>query len=269
VDYSGSERVVEQLVHLFPDATLFAIIDFLPEKMRGYIQHKSIVTSFIQKLPFAKQKYRNYLPLMPLAIEQLDISQYDLVISSNHAISKGVICHANQLHICYCHSPIRYAWDLYHQYLRESNLTRGLKGWLAKVILHYIRLWDFTTANRVDHFIANSQYIARRIRRVYNREATIIYPPVEISDFPLWLHKQDFYLTASRMVPYKKMDMIVEAFSRMPSKKLIVIGDGPDMKKIQSKARSNVTLLGYQSSEVLRQHMQTAKAFVFAAEEDF
>lgn len=269
VDYSGSERVVEQLIQLYPDADLFALVNYLPKELRGFIQYKEVKTSFIQHLPFAKKKYRNYLLFMPLAIEQLDVSAYDLVISSNHAVSKGILCHANQLHICYCHSPIRYAWDLYHQYLRESNLTKGVKGWLAKLILHYIRLWDSTTANRVDYFVANSHYIAKRIKRIYNREATIIYPPVEIDAYPLWLHKQDFYLTTSRMVPYKKIDIIVEAFSEMPNRKLIVIGDGPDMKRIKSKAKGNINFLGYQPAEVLKKHMQTAKAFVFAAEEDF
>ncbi|AKQ45268.1 hypothetical protein TH63_05875 [Rufibacter radiotolerans] len=269
VDYSGSERVIEQLLHSFPEASLFSVIDFMPDSLRKHILHKPVTTTFIQNLPFARNHYRNYLFLMPLAIEQLDVSGFDVVISSSHAVAKGVLTHSNQLHICYCHSPARYAWDLYHQYLRESGLTTGLKGFLAKVILHRFRLWDLSTTNRVDHFIANSNYIARRIRKIYGRESTVIYPPVEVENFGVVAQKEDFYLTASRMVPYKRIDLIVEAFNGMPDKKLVVIGDGPDFEKIKVKAGKNIQLLGYQPFPVLKDHLQRAKAFVFAAEEDF
>ncbi|WP_114778936.1 glycosyltransferase family 4 protein [Botryobacter ruber] len=269
VDYSGSERVVEQLLHLYPDARLFAVIDFMPEHLKQHILHKEVTTTFIQKLPFARKHYRNYLALMPLAIEQLDLSGFDLVLSSSHAVAKGILTHANQVHICYCHSPIRYAWDLYHQYLQESGLAKGLKGFIAKSMLHYIRMWDYTTANRVDHFVANSAYIARRIKKVYQRDAEVIYPPVAVESFQVEPVKENFYLTASRMVPYKKVDLIVEAFAGQPDKKLVVIGEGPDFNKIKAKATKNVTLLGYQRFDVLRQHLQKAKAFIFAAEEDF
>lgn len=269
VEFAGSERVVEQLLKLYPEADLFSVIDFMPEHLRKHMLNKRPTTSFIQKLPFARKHYRNYLALMPLAIEQLDVSKYDLVISSSHAVAKGIITHAGQQHICYCHSPIRYAWDLYHQYLRESGLNKGLKGFVAKTMLHYMRMWDYTTANRPDHFIANSAYIARRIRKVYNRDAAVIYPPVDVESFSLGTEKEDFYLTASRLVPYKKVDLIVETFSQLPNKKLIVIGDGPDFNKIKARATSNIIMLGYQSFEVLKDHMQRAKAFIFAAEEDF
>ncbi|MHA6247676.1 glycosyltransferase family 4 protein [Pontibacter sp. CAU 1760] len=269
VDYSGSERVVEQLLTVFPEADLFAVIDFMPEHLRQHIQHKKVTTTFIQKLPFVRKHYRNYLALMPLAIEQLDVSGYDLVLSSSHAVAKGVLTHSSQLHICYCHSPIRYAWDLYHQYIREAGLSKGLRGMIARTMLHYVRMWDYTTANRADHFIANSAYIGRRIRKVYNRESTVIYPPVDVDSFTLMPQKDDFYLAASRLVAYKKTDIIVEAFARMPDKKLIVIGEGPDMARLKAKATPNVTLLGYQPFAVLKDHMQRAKALVFAAEEDF
>lgn len=269
VTYAGAEKVLEQILNVFSEADLFALVDFLPENNRAFIKNKKVTTSFIQKLPKAKNKYRNYLPLMPLAIEQLDVTDYDIVISSSHCVAKGVITSPNQVHISYVHSPIRYAWDLQHQYLKESGLNKGLKGWLAKAILHYIRLWDYRTANNVDYFIANSNFIAKRIWKCYRRKAKVIYPPVDVESFELCEKKEDFYLTASRMVPYKKMDLIVEAFSKMPDKKLIVIGDGPDFKKIKAKAGKNVTLLGYQSFEVLKEHMQKAQAFIFAAEEDF
>lgn len=271
VTYAGAERVVESIIKRFPESDLFSLIDFVDENQRGFLKGKEATTSFIQNLPKAKQKYQKYLPFMPLAIEQLDVSSYDVVISSSHCVAKGVLTGPDQLHISYVHSPVRYAWDLQHQYLREAGLTKGIKGWLAKWILHKIRLWDYRTANGVDHFVANSQFIARRIKKVYGREAMVIYPPVSVHDFELTTAKEDFYFTASRMVPYKKMDLIVQAFTKMPDKKLIVIGDGSEFSKIQDLAMgySNIKLLGYQPFSVLKDHMQRAKAFVFAAEEDF
>lgn len=267
--YAGAEKTLEQILTLYPKADIFTIVDFLPQKDRGFLAGHKITTSFIQNLPFAKSKYRTYLPLMPLAVEQFDLSSYDLIISDSHAVAKGVITGPHQTHISYVHSPIRYAWDLQYQYLRESGLGTGFKGWIAKYLLHKIRLWDVRTANGVDHFIANSGFIAKRIWKVYRRESTVIYPPVNVEAFELCVQKEDFYLTASRMVPYKKIDLIVGAFSEMPDKKLIVIGDGPDFEKIKTKAGSNVTLMGYQPFEVLKDYMQRSHAFVFAAEEDF
>lgn len=270
VDYSGSEKVLEQIINIFPEADLFSIVEFLPDQLKFFIKDKKVSTSFIQNLPFAKSKYRSYLPLMPLAVEQIDVSSYDIVICSSHAVSKGVITNSNQLHICYCHSPMRYAWDLYHQYLQEANLKNGLKGFFAQLILHYVRMWDLTTANRVDYYVANSNYIAKRIRKVYRRTSDVIYPPVDTKAFELDESKEDFYLTASRLVPYKKVNVIVETFSKyFQDKKLVVIGDGPDLKKIKANASPNVLFLGYQPSEMLKKYMQKAKAFVFAADEDF
>jgi len=271
VTYAGAERVLEQILKLYPEADLFSIVDFLPQEQRGFILNKVVKVSFIQNLPFSKNKYRLYLPLMPLAIEQFDLSAYDLIISSSHAVAKGVITGPSQLHISYVHSPIRYAWDLQYQYLRESNLNKGIKGWLVKYLLHRIRLWDVASANRVDVFIANSDFIRRRIKKVYRRDAQVIYPPVAVNEFTLQVQKQGFYLTASRMVPYKKIDLIVEAFTLMPDKKLRVIGEGPDFEKIKKVAEgySNIELLGYQSFSLLKTQMKQAKAFVFAAEEDF
>lgn len=269
VTYAGAERVLEQLLLLYPQADLFSIVDFLPRDSRQFIQNKEVRTSFIQNLPFSKSKFRQYLALMPLAIEQFDLSIYDLVISSSHAVAKGVLTGPDQFHLCYCHSPMRYVWDLQHQYLSESGLNRGLKGWIAKSILHKVRLWDYRTSHGVDFFISNSKFISKRIYKIYRRNSKVIYPPVDSRRFTLCESKEDFYLTVSRMVPYKKIDLIVEAFINMPDKKLIVIGDGPDYKKIQSKASSNVKLLGYQPFSVLKDYMQRARAFVFAAEEDF
>ena len=267
--YAGAEKCVESFTDIWDDFEIYSLIDFLSGADRDKIlKGKRAHTSFIQKLPFAKDKYRNYLPLFPLAIEQFDLSGYDVVLSSSHAVAKGVLTHSNQLHIAYVHTPIRYAWDLYHQYLRESGLDRGLKGMLAKYFLHKIRLWDASTANRVDHYVANSRYIARRIKKTYGKPSDVIYPPVDVDKFTLREAKEEFYLTASRMVPYKKIDLIVEAFSQT-DKKLLVIGDGPDMAKIKSKAGKNVELLGFADDETMADLMGRAKAFVFAAEEDF
>ena len=267
--YAGAEKCVESFTNVWDDFEIYGLIDFLSDADRDKIlKGKRAHTSFIQKLPFAKSKYRNYLPLFPLAIEQFDLSGYDVVLSSSHAVAKGVLTHSNQLHIAYIHTPIRYAWDLYHQYLRESGLDRGLKGVLAKYFLHKIRIWDAASANRVDHYVANSRYIARRIEKIYGKPSDIIYPPVDVDKFTLREAKEEFYLTASRMVPYKKIDLIVEAFSQT-DKKLVVVGDGPDMAKIKSKAGKNVELLGFADDEAMRDLMGRAKAFVFAAEEDF
>jgi Glycosyl transferases group 1 len=267
--YAGAERVLEQMLICYPQADLYSTVDFVSAPERSFLQGKRVTTSFIQNLPFAKTKYRAYLPLMPLAIEQFDLSQYDLVISSSHAVAKGVLTGPDQCHICMCYSPMRYAWDLQHQYLNETGLNKGLKGWVAKYLLHRLRIWDLRTAHGVDQFIAISHFIARRIEKVYRRKAQVIYPPVALDAFTLGEKKTDYYLTASRLVPYKKIDLIVKSFAQMPDKPLIVIGDGPDFEKIKAMAPPNVTLLGYQPFEVLLTHLQQAKAFIFAAEEDF
>lgn len=267
--YGGAERVLEQMLNVFPDADLFSLFDFLPADQRGFIHGKPVCSSFIQRLPFARTKHRSYLPLMPLAVEQLDVSAYDVVISSSYVAAKGVITRPDQLHICYCHTPARFAWDLQHQYLSESGLKRGLRSMLARLVLHYVRSWDAQSANGVDVFATNSHFVARRVQKIYRRQSVPIYPPVDVNQFTLRADKDDFYLTASRLVPYKRIDLIVDAFNRLPGRRLVVIGDGPEMNKLRAKAGPNVTLMGYQPAAVLRDHMQRARAFVFAAEEDF
>lgn len=269
VTYAGAERVLASLINIWPQADLFSVIDFLSDQDRAHLHGKVAKTTFIQRLPKAKTHYQRYLPLMPLAIEQLDLSGYDLIISSSHAVAKGVLSGPDQLHISYVHSPIRYAWDLQHQYLLESGMSTGLKSKVARMILHYIRMWDQRTSSGVDDFIANSYFIGGRISKAYRRESTVIYPPVDTVNFTLQDSKQDYYFTASRMVPYKRMPMIIEAFAAMPDKRLIVIGDGPEMAKAKLIHAPNVTLLGFQPFAVLLEHMRNAKAFVFAAEEDF
>ena len=270
VSYAGSERVVESLTNIWKDADVYVLFNLLNEEEQKIVVKDNILhTSFLQKFKSIRRHHRKFLPLFPYAIEQFDLSEYDLIISSSHAVAKGVLTNSNQLHICYCHTPIRYAWDLMNQYLKEANLTAGLKGLIAKSILHYIRIWDSATANRPDFFIANSNYIANRIFKIYKRESSVIYPPVDTDKFTCESNKDDYYLTASRLVPYKRIDLIAEAFTEMPDKKLLVIGDGPEEAKIKSKSGRNIELLGYKSGEELVNYMQKAKAFVFSAEEDF
>lgn len=268
VKIGGSEKTLQSIAKLYP-SDLFTLVAApgIPEQVG--VNPDRVTTSLIQRLPRATRAYRSYLPFFPFAVEQFDVSPYELVISSTHAVAKGVLTRADQLHIAYCYSPIRYAWDLYHQYLKEANLERGIKATIAKWILHSIRQWDYSTRNRPDYYVGISHYIARRIEKIYGIPASVIYPPVDVDDFSLTESKDDFYLTASRLVPYKKLDLIVEAFQHLPHKKLIVIGDGPQWSKVKAKAGKNVELLGYQPFEVLKKTMQQARAFLFAAEEDF
>lgn len=269
--YAGAERVVEQLVSLFPHCDVFGLFDFLSDEERAFLRGKKVRSTFLQRMPLARTKHRAYLPLMPLAIEQLDVSGYDLVLSSSYLAAKGVITGPDQLHVCYCHSPVRYGWDLQHQYLREAGLGFGPKGMIARAILHYLRNWDARSSLGVDHFVANSAFVARRIRKFYRREAEVVPPPVDTESFaPVEDSlRGDYYLAASRLVPYKRMDLIVEAFSRTPERRLVVIGEGPDEDRVARAAGSNVELLGRCDHATLVRHMQRAKALVFAAEEDF
>ena len=267
----GAEKVLEEILSIYPGAELFTLVDFLPNENRQWLSGIKVNTSFIQKLPFAKSKFRNYFPLFPIAIEQFDLSGFDLVISSSYSAAKGVITGPDQTHICYCHSPARYAWDLQTQYLTESGMDKGFKSIVARYFLHKFRIWDVRTAHGVDHFLANSEFIKRRISKCYRREAEVVYPPVDVTRFSLQIDKSDYYLAASRLVPYKRIDIIAEAFAMMPDKKLKIIGDGPQFAKIAAIAKdaANIELLGYKSNEVLVEFMQNSKAFVFAAEEDF
>ncbi len=266
VTIGGAEKVLEKTYEVFPSNIYTLVCD---RKNIHQFKDAKIITSFLQNFPKSTSKYKWYLPFFPLAIEQFDLSSYDVILSSSHCVAKGILTHHEQLHICYCCTPMRYAWDLYHEYLREENLEKGMKGKFAKAFLHYLRFWDLSTVNRVDHFIAISHFIARRIKKIYNREAAVIYPPVDTDFFSFENKKEDYYLTASRMVSYKKIDLIVEAFAKMPDKKLVVLGDGPEMKKIKVKAGRNIEILGHVDGNQLKKYLQKARAFVFAAVEDF
>ncbi len=267
--FGGSEQVVKAIAALFPRADLFVLVkdDKIIDELG--LSHHKCQSSIIQKLPFSKSSYRFYLPLFPFAVEQFDLSEYDLIISSSHVVAKGVLTRFDQLHICYCHSPVRYAWDLYHQYLNESGLGYGLKGWMARRSLYKLRQWDVITANRVTHYLSNSDFTGHRIKKIYNRTAKTIYPPVRVESYGLSEEKEEYYLTCSRFVPYKKIDVIIKAFNKMPDKKLVICGTGPDEKKLKRLASSNVHFSGYLAFAKQKELMQRSKAFVYAAIEDF
>ena len=264
----GAERVLREIIRCYPQADVFCLFDTLSDKDREFIGIGQTKTSFLQRAPFIKTKHRLYLPLMPLAIEQFDLSAYDLVISSSYAVARGVITGPDQIHVSYVHSPMRYAWDLQHAQLRDGGLDRGVKSALARLVLHYMRLWDSRTANGADAIIANSRFVARRIRKVYGREAHVLYPPVVLAQATP-APTQPYFLTASRLVPYKNIDAIVAAFGQTPELKLVVTGDGPEAQRLKEMASPNVVFEGFVTNEKLRDLMASARAFVFAAEEDF
>ena len=262
----GSEKVVLQLHQLFPDAPVYTSV-YHPDKVDASFRDIDVRTTFLQKLPFGKTKYQQYLPLMPLAFEQLDMREYDLILSSNHACSKGIIPSPHALHICYSHTPMRYAWSGFHEY-REHEQVGWLKSKLMTPLLHYLRMWDRQSADRVDHFIANSHEVAQRIRKYYRRDSTVIHPPVHIPEQAVLGEDEGYYLIVSRLVAYKRVDLAIEAFNRL-GKPLLVIGDGPERKNLERLAGPTVKLLGKRDDQEVQRCYQRCKAFVFPGEEDF
>ncbi|NBC86177.1 MAG: glycosyltransferase [Bacteroidetes bacterium] len=268
--YAGAERVLKQMIEVLPAAKVYTLVDLLAEDERSFLQGTPVETSFIQRMPFVQHAYRYYLPFAPLAVEQFDVSDHDVVVSSSYAVAKGALTRSDQLHISYVHSPIRYAWDLYHDYLDRGNgVTRRLRNLLARPILHYMRMYDVCSAPRVDLYVANSNHVARRIWKRYRRKAHVIYPPVDIDRFSVESEKQDYFVALSRLVHYKHVDVVIRAFNEMPDKKLIVIGDGPERERLDGLAGPNVDLLGHQPDAAVTHYLQQARALVFAAEEDF
>jgi glycosyltransferase involved in cell wall biosynthesis len=265
VSQGGGEAVLKGIYEQFPGPifTLFKQEHFLD---RYFGEDLDVKPSFLQKIPGITKRYRYFLPLYPLAIEQFDLSEYPLVLSSSHAVAKGVLTHSEQLHICYCSSPMRYVWDLYYDHL---NALSGAKKIAMHLISHTLRKWDLLSSNRVDHFIANSHYIAKRIKKVYGRESTVIYPPVDTEKFALLRKSEEYYITVSRLVPYKRIDLLITAFSQMREKKLLIIGEGPELKTLKAKATKNIEFLGFKKDEELLSYFSCAKAFLFAAKEDF
>jgi len=268
----GAEKVLDALLDAFPQAEIFTVVDFMPESIRERIGRHRVHSSLIQRLPFARRHYRRYLPLMPYAIEQLDLRDFDLVISSSHAVAKGVMTHSGQVHVCYCHTPMRYVWEMKEAYLADAGIKFAPLEWCMRYTLHRLRQWDYVTAGQVDLFIANSHNVARRIAKYYRRSAAVVPPPVDLDAFQFNPGpREDYYLTASRMVPYKRIDLIIEAFRETPQRRLVVIGDGPERKRLEQLAQGagNIEILGYVPIADLQHRLSHARAFVFAADEDF
>lgn len=269
----GGERVVEQIVGLCPNSTLYTLFDFLSEEERAIVaQGRPIHVSRLNSMPFVRKYYRYLLLPCTRAIEAFDVTRHDLVISSSAALAKGVITSPSQKHISYVHSPARYAWDLTHEYLASiGGAGASLKRWLAHRMMYRFRMWDMRTPQSVDCFVANSHFIRRRIWKAYRREAEVIYPSVDISAFTpgTAAERGDHYLTVSRLVPYKRVAMIVEAFNHRPHLKIRVVGHGPEAATIRAMAGPNVEILGHLPFDVVRQEMRQAKAFISAAMEDF
>lgn len=273
--HGGSEEITGQLCRLFPEADLYTLIADPVPSLRALIGERRVVTSFLQRIPTATRAHRRLLPLFPRAIESFDLRGYDLVISTSHAVAKGVRTGPGQVHLNICCSPIRYAWDLEEQYLAESGLNRGLRGAAARWVLARLRRWDRATADRPTEILAISEFIRARIARVWGRDSGVLYPPVATDEFTPGaqgaapVRERDLWVTASRFVPYKRMPLIVEAFAAMPERRLVVIGDGPDAARVRAAAGPNVTLLGHRQRTELIGWLRRARGFVFAAEEDF
>ena len=264
VGMRGGEKVVEALLDIYPQADIFAhVVDdvAISTKIRARVKG----STFVGKLPFAKRLYQSYLPLMPLALEQLDLRGYDLVISSESGPAKGVLVDPDALHICYCHSPMRYVWDMYHDYRERAGWFKRL---LMPALMHYLRIWDVTSSMRVSHFVANSEYVSRRIRRFYNRSATVIYPPVATDKFELAESKDDYYLLVGELVAYKRADLAIAAFAAS-GRHLKVVGTGEQYAEISAAGHSNIELLGKVAGPELRVLYSRAKALIFPGIEDF
>jgi glycosyltransferase involved in cell wall biosynthesis len=269
LDYAGSERVLREILQVLPQADLFTLIDRPDEELRAAIPRRAKATTFLQALPRPRRWLRYYVPLMPFAIERLDLSGYDIVVSSSHAVAKGVITRPRQMHLSYVHTPMRYAWDMEDEYLRAAGLDRGLLGWAARGSLRRLRRWDARSANGVDVMHANSGHVAERIRRIYRREAEVLYPPVDVAAFPPGGARADYYLTVSRLEAYKRIDLLVSAFAQRPDRRLVVVGGGPEMRRLRAMAPPNVELTGRLPTGEVLAHMQRARAFLFAGVEDF
>jgi glycosyltransferase involved in cell wall biosynthesis len=269
IDYAGSERVLAEILRCLPQADLFALVDHMPEAERVPLGTRRASTTFLQRMPGIRSHLAWYLPLMPFAIEQLDLTGYDLVISSSHAVAKGVIVSPDALHLSYVHSPMRYAWDQQFEYLRAERAERGLKGLLLRWLLHRLRVWDHRSAAGVDHFVANSRFVARRILKAYRRQAQVIYPPVDTELFQPGTQRGEDYVTVSRLMHYKRVDLLVQAFRSLPDRRLVVIGDGPEYARLKAGAPANVEFLGHLPQAEMRERVSRARAFLFASIEDF
>lgn len=265
VTMRGGEKVVESLCELYPQADIFTHVH-IPEAISPTINRHKITTTFIQKLPLATTKYQSYLPLMPLALEQLDLREYDLIISSESGPAKGVLTRSDALHVCYCHTPMRYVWDMYFEY--RAATTSRLKKLLMLPLIHYLKMWDYISVGRVDYFIANSNFVAGRIAKHYRCTAEVIHPPVATLDFSPSTDHDDFYLVVGQLVNYKRIDIAVDAFNSL-GKRLVIIGEGETLAELKRRAQPNIEILGRQPFSVIKDHLRKCRALIFPGVEDF
>ena len=264
LNWRGGEKVLSAIADIFPGADIYTHV-YDPALTQRELPGRSVRTTFIAKLPFARRHYQKYLPLMPMALEQLDLRGYDLVISNESGPAKGVIVGPHAQHLCYCLSPMRYLWDMYPDYRANAGaVTRAVMA----PMFHYVRTWDQVSAQRVDRYVAISRLVAARIAKYYRRHADVIYPPVAVDDFSVSSSSEDFYLSVGQLVAYKKADLMVEAFNSL-GKRLVIIGECELMPKLRRMAKSNIQLLGRQPFEVIRDHYARCRALVFPGNEDF
>lgn len=264
----GAEKVTREILRIW-DADIYALVDHLNDTDREFILHgKNARTSFLQKLPGSKRHYRKFLPFFVTGIESFDLREYDLIISSSYAVAKGVKTHKRQCHVCYIHSPIRYAWEQRSAYLKDHNLDSGMPGWALNKSLDGIQKWDVASSHQVDQFIANSENVAAKVKKYYGRDSKVLLPPVDLDLFTLFEGKRDGYLTCGRLVPFKRFDVIMEAFRKMPDQRLTIAGDGPDRRRLENMCPPNVTICGHVMLSELVQKMQRARALIVAADED-
>ncbi|RDU37557.1 glycosyltransferase family 4 protein [Neobacillus piezotolerans] len=265
IGMGGAEKVILELHKLFPSAPIYTSV-VNKDKLDFAFSEMDIRTTFIQRLPFSKKKYNRYLPFFPLAFEALDLREFDVIISSTASIgAKGVLRNSSSVHICYCHTPPRYAWDFYHEYLASVGKVKRI---IIPFLMHYLRQYDQLSSNRVDYFIANSNMVKERIKKIYNRESQVIYPPVDIDRFKLSDKDEGFYLVISRLVPYKRIDLAIEACNAL-KRKLVIIGDGEEINKLKKLAGPTIEFLGYQSDMVVERYLNICKALIFPGYEDF
>jgi len=266
VQYGGAERVLECFTELFPYAPIYTIV-YSQELMHGVFADKNIKTSFIQKFPFAKERHRIFPQFMPAAIEQFDFRDYDIVLSDSSSYAKGIITGPETLHICYMHTPMRYAWDDCQKYTSDFNFPTFIKK-LIPFIMNYIRIWDRISADRVDLLIANSNFVAKRIKKYYKRESIVIHPPVNVDNFYISSERGDYFLMVGRLLAYKRHDIAIQAFNRL-GLKLKIIGRGPEMKKLKKLAGPTIEFLGRVPDEKISEYYAKCRAFIFPQEEDF
>jgi len=268
--FRGGERVLAELCKVFENAEVFTLFDFLPDDIKQqYFEGVTFHTSPANRLPYVHRYYRSLFFACPMLIEQFDLTGYDAVITSSAAFSRGVITRPDQPHLCYVHSPVRYAWDEQFSYLESGRLGYGPKGFLFRYLLHHMRIWDARTAHGPDRMLANSSYVGRRIKRIYGREASVVFPPVHLDELKFSAHKDDYYITASFLAPYKRTDLVIAAFNQMPSRRLVVVGEGQQSNQLRKLAGPNIEFSGFLPREAYVDAVARARALVFAGCEDF